>query len=100
VRSHCALILATLVDRDSLSSLCDRVYDPVPLVSAAAARAVAYIGSQSPHDKGTAARALVKAYDDVKGPQRVHVRRALVEIAGADYGTETKDWAEWARRLP
>jgi hypothetical protein len=100
VRSQSALILATLVDAPSLPSLCDRLYDEVPLVTAAAARAVAYIGSQSPTDKGTAARALAKSYADAKGAMRAHLRRALVELAGTDRGIEPEGWAEWARRLP
>lgn len=100
VRSQSALLLATLVDKESLAPLCDRLYDDVPLVAAAAARAVAYIGAESPPEKGTAARALSRAYEDGKGVMRAHYRRALVDLAGVDYGVEPKDWAEWANRLP
>ena len=100
VRSQSALLLATLVDTKSLPPLCDRLFDEVPLVAAAAARAVAYIGSESPPDKGTAARALSKAYADAKGAMRPHYRRALVELAGVDRGVEPEGWVEWANRLP
>lgn len=100
VRSQSALLLATLVDQESIPPLCDRLYDDVPLVAAAAARAVAYIGGQSPTDKGTAARALSRAYEDAKGPMRPHYRRALVDLAGIDYGVEPEKWGEWANRLP
>ena len=100
VRSQSALLLATLVDKESLPMLCDRLEDAVPLVSAAAARAVAYIGSESPPDKGTAARALSRAYGEAKGTMRDHFRTALVSLAGVDHGVEPKEWAEWANRLP
>lgn len=100
VRSQSALLLATLVDQESLPALCDRLYDDIPLVAAAAARAVAYVGGQSPEDKGTAARALARAYEDAKGPMRPHYRRALVDLAGIDYGVEPEKWGEWANRLP
>lgn len=100
VRSQSALLLATLIDLDSLSPLCDRLYDDTPLVAAAAARAVAYIGGESPPNKGTAARALARAFAEAKGPMLAHYRRALVELAGMDYGDEPKDWGEWANRLP
>ena len=100
VRAQSALILATLEDRTSLAALCDRLYDPVPLVRAAAARAVSYIGSHSPPDKGTAARALVGALERSEGNARLQLLRPLIELAAFDYGPEIKDWKEWAARLP
>ena len=100
VRSQSALLLAMLADHDSLPSICDLLYDDVPLVAAAAARAVAYIGTENPPQKGIAARALSRAYADAKGATRSHVRRALVDLAGVDRGVEPKDWEEWANRLP
>jgi HEAT repeat protein len=100
VRSQSALLLATLLDPESIPPLCDLLYDEVPLVVAAAARAVAYFGGQSPKDKGTAARALARAYEEGKGPMRPHYRRALVELAGIDYGVEPEKWTEWGNRLP
>jgi HEAT repeat protein len=100
VRSQCSLILATLVDNSSVTALCDRLYDEVPLVAAAAARAVAYIGAESPTDKGTCGRALAKAYAETKGTMHVQMRRALVELAGSDHGNEPEEWVAWASRLP
>ena len=100
VRSQSALLLATLVDQESLPPLCDRLYDEIPLVAAAAARAVADIGGQLPKDKGTAAGALSRAYEEAKGPMRPHYRRALVDLAGIDYGVEPEKWSEWSNRLP
>jgi hypothetical protein len=100
VRSQSLLLLATLVDVESLPTLIDRLYDEVPLVAAAAARSVAYVGAESPPSKGTAARALTRAYEEGKGAMRGHYRRALIELAGVDRGVEPEDWAKWANRLP
>jgi hypothetical protein len=100
VRAYCALILATLEDQSSLPALCDRLYDPVPLVRAAAIRAVAYIGSHSPKDKGTAARALVAAMEKSEGSSRAQFMKALVELSTVNYGPNDKEWIEWAARLP
>jgi HEAT repeat protein len=100
VRSHSVLILATLMDTESLPSMCDRLYDEVPLVAAAAARSVAYIGAESPPQRGTSARALARAYLEAKGAMRAHYRRALVELSGVDRGVEPRDWVLWAERLP
>jgi len=100
VRSQCCLILAALVDTTSLTALCDRLYDVTPLVAAAAARAVAHIGTESQTDKGTCARALAKAHADTKGTVQVQLRRALVELAGSDHGPKPEEWVAWATRLP
>jgi len=100
VRSQCTLILATLVDQASVSSLCERLYDEVPLVAASAARAVAYIGIHIPAEKGTCARALAKVHAEAKENQRAQIRRALVELAGGDRGSTPEEWVEWAMRLP
>jgi HEAT repeat protein len=100
VRSQCVAILATLLDQDSLSAICDRLYDQTPLVVAAAARALSYFGAASPPDKGTCARALAKAFADLRGPMRTQVRRSLIEIAGVDHGNGEEDWMNWALRLP
>ncbi|MFN0244213.1 MAG: HEAT repeat domain-containing protein [Planctomycetota bacterium] len=101
VRSQCALVLASLVDAASLSDLAERLYDPVLLVRSACARAIAYIGVESPPDKGTAARALVQAYEKAPEKEREPLLRAMVELAGtATYGKEPQEWIEWSQRLP
>jgi HEAT repeat protein len=100
VRAYCALMLATLEDRSSLTALCDRLYDPVPLVRAAAARSVSYIGKQSLPDKGTAARALVTAMEKSEGANQAVFMKALVELSASNYGDDMKAWLEWAARLP
>jgi len=100
VRSQCVAILATLLDQDSLSAICDRLYDETPLVVAAASRGLAYFGSASPTDKGTCARALAKAFADLRGSAHTQVRRSLIELAGIDYGNAAEDWMTWATKLP
>jgi hypothetical protein len=100
VRAYCALMLATLEDRSSLAALCDRLYDPVPLVRAAAARSVSYLGKQSPQDKGKAGRALVTAMQKSEGANQAVFMKALVELSTTNYGDDMKAWLEWAARLP
>lgn len=100
VRVQCALILGTLLDGPSLGALIERLRDEVPLVRSAAARAVGFFGARSAPDKGTAARALAKAYAEAPSQQREPVRRALVELAGIDQGSEAKAWSDWAHKLP
>lgn len=101
VRSQCALILASLVDAPSLGDLTERLYDPIPLVRSACARAIAYIGSESPQDKGKAARALTQAYAKANESERAPLLRAMVELAGTStYGKEPQEWLEWSQRLP
>jgi HEAT repeat protein len=100
VRAQCALILASLLDTDSLGTIGDLVYDEVPLVGAASARAIAYIGAQVPTAKGEAARLLANAYDKAKGPVRGQALRSLLELSGQHLGTDPEDWKEWAGRLP
>lgn len=100
VRSHCALALGNLLDKASVDSLVDHLTDPVPLVAAASAKALGHIGKGVPTEKGKAARALVGALDGSKGIVKDEVRRNLLLLAGVDHGKETKDWLEWAVRLP
>jgi hypothetical protein len=100
VRSQCALVLASLEDEESLQRLTDLLYDPVTLVAAAAARSVAYLGTEVPTIRGRAARALVKAYQEVKEPVRGHVLRAMADLAGGSYGDDLEEWKQWAARLP
>lgn len=101
VRSQCILLLGSLVDTTSLPTLCDHLSDPIPLVASAAARAVAYIGSKSPPDKGLAARALASAYaQSEEAAELAYLRRALVQLSGKDRGEDPIEWGKWAQRLP
>jgi len=100
VRNHCALTLGNLLDKDSLVPLAEHLTDPVPIVALACAKSVAHIGRALPTEKGRAARALAAALDESKGPVHDELRLRLVELAGADHGKDSKDWIEWAMRLP
>jgi hypothetical protein len=100
VRAQCVAMLSTLLDQDSLPAICDRLYDQTPLVVVAAARGIAYFGSASPKDKGTCARALAKAFTDLRGATRAQVRRSLIELAGSDHGNDAEEWIAWSLKLP
>lgn len=100
VRAQCALVLANLLDGESIPSLEALLQDRVILVGAASVRAIAHIGSESPHHKGTAARALSDAYARSQEALRPHLLRAMVELAGLSYGEGPKEWSEWSHRLP
>jgi hypothetical protein len=100
VRSQCCMLLATLVDQESVQALCDRLYDETPLVVAAAARAISYLGTQSLTDKGACARALAKKFGETRGPIHTQLHKSLVELSGTDHGKEPDEWVKWATRLP
>lgn len=100
VRAQCALILAGQHDTGSLQSIADRLYDEKTLVVSAAARALMYLGTQDAHTKGLSARALVKAWLLAKEPAKGQIFKAMVELAGQNYGSDDKEWAKWADRLP
>ena len=100
VRSHSALVLGNLLDKTAVDSLVDHLADPVPLVAAASAKALGHIGRAVPTERGRTARGLVTALDGSKGIVKEEVRKNLVLLAGIDYGKESKEWLEWAARLP
>lgn len=100
VRAHSALLLGQLEDTESVQVLIDTVQDSIPLVSSAALRAVVWIGRQQGATRGKVARALLELHEGAKSSQKIQYRRALVELAGVDYGNDTKEWADWASRLP
>jgi HEAT repeat protein len=100
VRVHCALIVANLEDSASLQAIIDMLSDDTPLVVSAAGRALTYLGARDPHSKGLAARALVKAWVKAKDPAKSSLLRALIEMSQRNYGTDEKEWATWAERLP
>jgi hypothetical protein len=99
VRSHSALILATLLDEESMDILPDLLYDEVRLVRSAAMRSIAYIGIEDPHQKAAAAHALVRAYIADDGPGRAQLLTTLEGLSGQHYGDDDEEWADWARRI-
>jgi hypothetical protein len=58
------------------------------------------MGAEVPRVKGQAARALVKAWIPSKDPSRGHIYRAMVGLAGSNYGSDEEEWIKWAQRLP
>src|SRR4029079_16040482 len=100
VRLHCLLILGNVEDTSSVQAVVDLLSDDTPIVIAAAARALTYLGAKDPHSKGLAARALVKAWIKAKDPTKSTLLRALIEMSQRNYGTDEKEWATWAERLP
>jgi hypothetical protein len=100
VRVHSALILANLKDLESVQALIDRLQDDEVIVVSAAARTLVYLGTEDPHSKGVAARALVKAWISSKDPVKTVLSRALVTLAESNYGSDEEEWAKWAARLP
>ncbi len=99
VRSQCALLLARMGDTESLDRLELLLFDKVNLVALSSANALAHLGETQPRVKGQVARALAASLDKVDEMVRQGVRRALAELAKANY-KETDEWLEWAARLP
>jgi len=99
VRSHSALILATLVDDESMGVLSDLLYDEIRLVRSAAMRSIAYLGSEDPRQKAEAASALVRAFIASEGSARDQLLLTLEELSGQHYGEDDEEWADWAQRL-
>lgn len=100
VRTNAALILGLLGDRDSVQPLEDLIYEEFPLVRMAAVEALTLIALSEDSARGDVARALVSSLKRVDRDLKRHVRRALIEIAGIDYGDKVDPWVEWAQRLP
>lgn len=101
VRAHSAMILANCRDTESTTALSDRLYDEKPLVVSAAGRALVHLATLEPRVKGQAARALVRAWIATPSePQRTSLFRTMVELAQANYGSEEREWTQWADRLP
>ena len=100
VRAQCAMLLAYQLDTESIDKLEILLHDDVPLVSLAAARALAYIGSREPESKGQCARALANALEEVPPTVEPGLLRTLMALSGSNYGKDAEDWIEWAERLP
>ena len=100
VRSHSALLLGTLLDRESLQGMLDLVHDPVPLVASASIHALVWMGRQEPRSKGGVARGLTAELAEAKGTLQAQLLRGLTELAGISYGEDSGPWVEWAARLP
>lgn len=100
VRSMCAMILALSGDADSVDALGELLYDEVPLVSTAAARALWYLGEHEDQANGDAARALFAAFSGGERELRERVRPALIKLSKRDFEDDLEEWKEWVDRLP
>ena len=100
VRAQCCLLLAILGDADSFEAMEALIQDPVPLVSAAAIRALGVLGENAPERRGDCARSLSIELDAEDREMRERVRRSLIRLAGRDYGNDPDRWLIWSARLP
>lgn len=100
VRAQCASTLGVLADADSVAHLAELLHDDANLVALAAATSLARIGREHAEQKGTVARALASALDQVRADRRGHILGALRWLAGVDLGEDARPWLEWAHKLP
>lgn len=100
VRAQAALLLGHLGDVEAIPQISALLYDPFPLVSAAASRAIAGLGKYNPEHKGAAARALTQAMDDGNRDLRQRILPDLVALSGHNYALDVGRWKEWSARLP
>ncbi|MEZ6018136.1 MAG: HEAT repeat domain-containing protein [Planctomycetota bacterium] len=100
VRMYSLLLLAELIDFESLDRMAFALDDKTPLVAKAASRGIAYIGSERQESFGQAARALVAGLGRVdRDAVRPTVERDLQALGQRNY-KDMDDWLEWANRLP
>lgn len=100
VRAQCASALGVTEDPGAVSILTGLLHDSSNLVALGAAASLARIGRADPTSKGTVARNLTQALDNVRSDRRRHLLGALRVLAGQDLGEDTEPWAEWAQRMP
>ncbi len=101
LRPSGAIILAEVVDTDSVPELARALMDPTPLVARAASRALARIGSVDRKFEGQAARALTAALEVVdQDTVRPAILRDLQALAGKNYGDDVEEWVRYSQKLP
>lgn len=100
VRTQCALILAQLVDSDSLTEISALLYDRYPLVASAAARSIAHIGIKDSHAKGRASHLLFDALASSPKPRQMVILDDLVALSARNYELDLEKWREWVDRMP
>lgn len=96
-----ALLLAELMDADSILALSERLPHPSSNVARAASRSLAYLGSVEITAKGPVVRALVASLPHVD-PRAVrpYVFQDLQRLAGKNYGEDVELWLKYANSLP
>lgn len=101
VRVHGLLILATMLDTDSIGRIEALLDDETALVAQAASRSLAYIGSEELRANGAAARALAKGADRIKDRAiRAAILGDLQRLTKRNYGEDIDEWLKYAHGLP
>jgi len=100
VRTQCALILAQLIDSDSLGEISGLLYDRYQLVASAAARSIAHIGIKDSHAKGRAAHILFDALASSPKNRQMVILDDLVALSERNYELDLEKWREWVDRMP
>jgi len=100
VRAQCCLLLGIVADAESFAAIEGLLRDKVPLVTAAAVRAIGLLGERSAELKGDCARALTGELGSESREMRSRVRMSLVKLSNRDYGNDVDRWRVWSSRLP
>lgn len=100
VRAQCATILGVVCDENAVALLAPLLHDDANLAALAATISLTSIGRTHLRQKGTVARHIVAALDDVRADRRAQMLGALRWMAENDLGEDTRPWQEWAAKLP
>jgi hypothetical protein len=100
VRAQCATILGVVADESSVALLAPLLHDDANLVALAAAISLSSLGRAHVRQKGSVARHLVTALDEVRADRRAQLLGALRWMSENDFGEDTRPWREWAAKLP
>ena len=100
VRAQCASALGAMADEDSVERLSELLYDDANLVALAAMTSLARIGRRHAEQKGTVARALAGALEQVGPDRREQLLDALRWLAEIDMGEDAGPWLKWAHDMP
>lgn len=98
VRATCCLILAQVMDLESIEDMALVLYDDENHPAVAASRALAYMGSRDEHARGPCARALTRCLPRVRNLVRRRVLAVLQRLAKANY-PDDEEWIKWAHGL-
>jgi HEAT repeat protein len=100
VRAQAASVLGRLSSTAAITSLGDLLYDEDPLVTRAAATALAAIALEHRTELGAIARLMVGAAARRKPTAKVVILLETRRLSSTDWGDDIDLWVEWAHRLP
>lgn len=101
VRARSALLLAELVDAESIDLISDLLYDEVQIVKQAARQSITYIGLNDDQAKGDAARALGSALS--KAESKRDEKKLILymqTLSTINLGDDVDEWLRWANDQP